>query len=415
MKKIVTWDKIRPHHPIVFQHVAKAAGSTWIYMARQIYGLDFIRTDDDTGNVFWEERQRGELNFRCMAGHFHTGSLMYNAIEENYVHLAIFRDPIDKALSHYYYVQMDEVEHHLKPMAKKYSIPEIFKYGLGVEMQMQNQTVKQLSGIDIPNTREALEIAKDTVDNYTFFGLFQHFPEFVQMCNHRIRWYNQEEPGRYNISKRPSLDKEFDQNLDVLVRHNELDLELWDYIQARYRANEAIWLTPIGPSETRGSRRRLTKFCQGNGLDLGFGGDPITRSAITLDLKPRHAWVGEAPQNIAGDATDLKWFRDSTLDFIYSSHLLEDFPPEDTVKILTEWLRVIKPGGNLVLLLPDEPKYHQRCIDENLPYNKGHKNHDLTLEWFKQNIVPKFPHVEVVFEYPESGAYSFEIVLKKKE
>lgn len=45
-------------------------------------------------------------------------------------------------------------------------------------------------------------------------------------------------------------------------------------------------------------------------------------------------------------------FKNGTLDFVYSSHLLEDFFDWDP--ILTEWIRVLAPGGRLVILVPDK-------------------------------------------------------------
>jgi len=43
------------------------------------------------------------------------------------------------------------------------------------------------------------------------------------------------------------------------------------------------------------------------------------------------------------------------LDFVYSSHLLEDF--NDTEGVLREWLRVLKLGRSFGLVLPDEQVY----------------------------------------------------------
>ena len=60
------------------------------------------------------------------------------------------------------------------------------------------------------------------------------------------------------------------------------------------------------PSETSKHRAIFDRWVQGNGLDIGFGGDPIRLSAITLDTDP-HADCGDHPINIVGDATRLPW------------------------------------------------------------------------------------------------------------
>ena len=55
-------------------------------------------------------------------------------------------------------------------------------------------------------------------------------------------------------------------------------------------------------SETSRCRERLKKFCVGYGIDVGYGGDPILPSAITVDLPHPYTKVGDAPLNLGGDA-----------------------------------------------------------------------------------------------------------------
>lgn len=123
-------------------------------------------------------------------------------------------------------------------------------------------------------------------------------------------------------------------------------------------------------SETAKHREKFIPYCQGNGLDVGYGGDPIVPWAITFDLPARYSNVGDAPQNIKGDARDLYMFKDNSLDFLYSSHCLEDF--ENTHSVLLEWLRVIKIGGFLCLLFPNERIYRKKTNCRNLEHK--HEN-----------------------------------------
>lgn len=167
-------------------------------------------------------------------------------------------------------------------------------------------------------------------------------------------------------------------------------------------------------SETRAARHLLEQFCERPTLDLGFGGDPIVSWAITCDLPKPYTKVGDSPQHLEGDARNLHWFTTGSISTLYSSHLLEDFPPTETAQIVNEWLRVLKVGGKLVLLLPDEPVFRAHCSRTGQGYNCAHKNHDLTLEWFKTNIVsPLGDWVSIVFEQSPINIYSFAIVLRK--
>jgi predicted SAM-dependent methyltransferase len=46
-------------------------------------------------------------------------------------------------------------------------------------------------------------------------------------------------------------------------------------------------------------------------------------------------------------------FENESWDIVYSSHTLEHFPKSETGKVLDEWLRILKVGGELRLRLPD--------------------------------------------------------------
>src|SRR5829696_5005639 len=52
------------------------------------------------------------------------------------------------------------------------------------------------------------------------------------------------------------------------------------------------------------------------------------------------------------EAIDLNVIADATYDFLLSSHSLEH--TANPVKALREWMRVIKPNGKLVLILPNK-------------------------------------------------------------
>jgi len=163
-------------------------------------------------------------------------------------------------------------------------------------------------------------------------------------------------------------------------------------------------------SETSKCRERLKKYIRGYGVDIGYGGDPIVDWAITIDLPTPYTKVGNHPLNLGGDARNLYWFRDEVLDFVYSSHLLEDF--ENTKEVLKEWLRVLKVGGHLILYCPVEQVYREHCKKTGQPYNYAHKIEHFDMEYVK-NVLDEIGVTEIVHSNPLVDDYSFELVAKK--
>lgn len=109
----------------------------------------------------------------------------------------------------------------------------------------------------------------------------------------------------------------------------------------------------------------VSRYFVGRGLDVGAGSDPLSAYA---ELFPRIAemvdWDWEQ-----GDAQRLAGVPDESFDFVHSSHCLEHLA--DPAEGLANWLRVLKPGGHLVVTVPDEDLYEQGVFPSR--YNGDHK------------------------------------------
>ncbi len=87
------------------------------------------------------------------------------------------------------------------------------------------------------------------------------------------------------------------------------------------------------------------QYCVGQGLDIGYGGDLLTKNCRGWDLED-------------GDAQYLDGLPDDQFDFVYSSHTLEHM--SDVTVALRHWWRVLKPGGHLLIYLPHRDLYEKR-------------------------------------------------------
>lgn len=82
----------------------------------------------------------------------------------------------------------------------------------------------------------------------------------------------------------------------------------------------------------------------GQGIDIGCGDDPVTPYCLAWD-KPH------------GDAQHLPGLAPESFDWVYSSHCLEDLP--DPRRALLRWWDILRPGGHLLVVVPDEDLYEQ--------------------------------------------------------
>ena len=136
------------------------------------------------------------------------------------------------------------------------------------------------------------------------------------------------------------------------------------------------------PSETFKYRHVTAKYCfnedgnPGCGVDVASQGDRVVPWAISFDLPTKEFdyycsnHPAKGPIHLRGHATSLP-FEDSTLDFLYSSHLLEDYLDwEPPVK---EWVRVVRPGGYVIILIPDKELW-AKAIENGQPPNCAHKH-----------------------------------------
>ena len=108
-----------------------------------------------------------------------------------------------------------------------------------------------------------------------------------------------------------------------------------------------------------------TKVLQGQVLDVGGAPDPLT---LYISLFPliQSVRVWDLPD---GDAQLLEGLEDSTFDCVHSSHCLEHLT--DPFVGLQNWFRVTRPGGYLVVTVPDEDLYEQGT--EFPAFNSDHK------------------------------------------
>jgi len=103
----------------------------------------------------------------------------------------------------------------------------------------------------------------------------------------------------------------------------------------------------------------------GYGIDIGCGQDSLNNYRhVFRGIDHVRGW--DLPD---GDAQYLKGVDDNTYDFVTSSHCLEHMV--DATTALSNWIRVCKRGGYVVITIPDEEMYEHDYWPSR--YNSDHK------------------------------------------
>lgn len=116
-------------------------------------------------------------------------------------------------------------------------------------------------------------------------------------------------------------------------------------------------------------RRELLPVLRGNGVEVGPGGNPAlqsdaTRSVRYVEKMSAPDWAKTYPKVKLDKAVRARWadyaiapaeqldgFGPGSLDFIFSSHVLEHLV--NPLQVLQNWWRCLAPGGVIAAVVPD--------------------------------------------------------------
>ena len=148
----------------------------------------------------------------------------------------------------------------------------------------------------------------------------------------------------------------------------------------------------------------LRTYLSGRVIDIGAGGDLVCAHAEGFDVAD-------------GDANTITRFRErGAYDAVHSSHCLEHM--HDPAAALAEWWALVRPGGYLVLVVPDEDLYEQGIWPSI--FNRDHKStfrlgkpdswspvsHDI------RRLVEALPASEIVSAEIQDAHYDYSLQMK---
>ena len=132
----------------------------------------------------------------------------------------------------------------------------------------------------------------------------------------------------------------------------------------------------MSKEQSKSAKRRFNdgkfhnQYFVGRGVDIGAGGDSLAQYLhVFRGIQKIDSW--DKPQ---GDAQYMNGIVDDAYDFVHSSHCLEHMV--DPYTALLNWIRITKPGGHLVITVPEESLYERNKWPSR--FNGDHK-HSFTI------------------------------------
>jgi sulfotransferase famil protein len=230
--------------PIIFTHVPRTAGTTLITILERQYRPDqqfyfYVRekfgTTDEALEEFMQLPEKKRSRLKVLQGHVSFGLHRYY---NRYTYIALFRDPVERVVSYYYYV-INQPGHYLHNivLANRMRLEEFVKAGLSTEFD--NIQTRQISGVEGVSygkcTGKMLEIAKlNLVRHYTIAGLTERFDETVMLMKQHFGW-NYPLYSRRNVQKnKPGKDKIPESTVKLIEQTNALDVELYRFAKKKF-------------------------------------------------------------------------------------------------------------------------------------------------------------------------------------
>lgn len=117
----------------------------------------------------------------------------------------------------------------------------------------------------------------------------------------------------------------------------------------------------------------VEKYLRGLGFEIGTGTNRLSPTVLGCDC------FNHPDADMVWNCLDAPYpFKEERFDFVFSSHVIEDFAPEEIPKVFAEWFRLVKRGGYLVLLVPDMenkryPDWNEVFAEDDIEVQKGQR------------------------------------------
>lgn len=250
-------------HPIIFIHVPKTAGRSFIkiikrqYKNKNTFQINPTAVSQSTKH-FQTLSQKKRYKYKCLLGHMQYGLHQYMTPETKYI--SFIRNPVDRIISHYYYV-IRTPEHYLYSYIQKNIVSLKDYISLNSYSELTNGQVRDISGLS-SNDDHALNVAlKNINSNFQFVGLTEYFDESLIIFQKQLNWKNIIYIKQNVSTNKPLKENIPEEILETIRQNNQLDLILYESVKQKfldYLYSNNHWITPLLEKHRKTNQRLKT-------------------------------------------------------------------------------------------------------------------------------------------------------------
>ena len=228
--------------PLLFEHIPKSGGTSVKhflesqYPNSRMYLIDGMNVQESIDKFFTlPEKER--YRFELILGH--GAHKLRKDCNPKLKKATVFRDPIARIISHYYFVK-ESSDHFLHKQVKKgMTLEEYVSTDLSPELT--NNYIRRFPGLHSDQAQQNAEESITTcfkiiTEEYDYIGLLDQVDEFMNELAQGVGFKDRFQPARRNVTK--NKPKEIDDaSMAAIIAKNHLDIELYKRLQTHLKTD----------------------------------------------------------------------------------------------------------------------------------------------------------------------------------
>ncbi|HEX9758729.1 MAG TPA: sulfotransferase family 2 domain-containing protein [Nitrospiria bacterium] len=225
---------------LIFLHIPKAAGTTLHQvLERQFHRKEVFTVDGahvpESIEEFKNLSEEKKAKIKCLKGHLPFG--LHENLPGKSKYITVLRNPVDRVISHYYFVLQTPKHYLYRQVASKNLTLEQYVKG-NLSSEINNGQTRLICGdprVDTvsgngPVSQATLEAAKRNLqEHFIGVGISERFDETVLMFRNLLGWenaYYAKENVTRNRSAKPDVAHDV---IKAIEETNALDIELYAF------------------------------------------------------------------------------------------------------------------------------------------------------------------------------------------